>query len=277
MQVKAYANEKGISIIGDIPVYVGVDSADTWAHREIFLLGTDGYPLAGAGVPPDYFSEDGQHWGNPLYDWDYLQAHEYEWWLARILHAMDRYDYIRLDHFRSFSAFFAIPAGKTPRDGWWIPGAGKEFFSFLEGRLGRLPFIAEDLGFLDAQVHDLIKLSGYPGMLVYQLSAGEMENLPDAQAKRRVFYSGTHDNQTLAGWCKDSGCEKTPDEIVETLYESKAAWVIIQLQDMLGIDDAGRMNVPGKAEGNWAWRVEEKALTPKRAAWLKALASKAGR
>ncbi len=277
MQVKAYANEKGISIIGDIPVYVGVDSADTWAHREIFLLGTDGYPLAGAGVPPDYFSEDGQHWGNPLYDWDYLQAHEYGWWLARILHAMDRYDYIRLDHFRSFSAFFAVPAGKTPHDGWWIPGAGKEFFSFLEGRLGRLPFIAEDLGFLDAQVHDLIKLLGYPGMLVYQLSADEMENLPDAEAKWRVFYSGTHDNQTLAGWCKDSGCEKTPDEIIETLYESKAAWVIIQLQDMLGIDDAGRMNVPGKAEGNWAWRAEEKALTPKRAAWLKALASKAGR
>lgn len=277
LQVKEYANEKGISIIGDIPVYVGVDSADTWAHREIFLLGADGYPLAGAGVPPDYFSEEGQHWGNPLYDWDYLKSHGYEWWLARISGAMERYDYIRLDHFRSFSAFFAVPAGKTPHDGWWIPGAGKEFFSFLEERLGSLPFIAEDLGFLDAQVHNLIKLSGYPGMLVYQLSADEMESLPDAEAKRRVFYSGTHDNQTLAGWCKDSGCEKTPDEIIETLYESNAAWVIIQLQDMLGIDDAGRMNVPGKAEGNWTWRAEEKELTQGRAAHLKALALKSGR
>ena len=277
LQVKDYANGKGISIIGDIPVYVGVDSADTWAHREIFLLGTDGYPLAGAGVPPDYFSEDGQHWGNPLYDWDYLKAHGYEWWLMRISSAMEYYDYIRLDHFRSFSAFFAVPAGKTPRDGWWIPGAGKEFFSFLEERLGRLPFIAEDLGFLDAQVHNLIKLSGYPGMLVYQLSADEMENLSSAEAKRRVFYTGTHDNQTLAGWCKDSGVPKTPDEIIEKLYESEAAWVIIQLQDLLGIDDTGRMNVPGKAEGNWTWRAEAKELAAGKAEWLKKLSSKTGR
>lgn len=276
-QVKAYANSKDISIIGDISIYVGVDSADTWAHREAFLLNSDGYPLAGAGVPPDYFSEDGQHWGNPLYDWDYLKNHEYSWWLERVSKSMREYDYIRLDHFRSFSAFFAIPDGKTPHDGWWIPGAGKEFFEFLQTRLGSIPFLAEDLGFLDAQVHNLIKHTGYPGMLVYQFSADEMDELTEEQAKRRIFYSGTHDNQTLAGWCKDSESEKTPDEIIETLYESDAPWVIIQLQDMLGIDDTGRMNVPGQIEGNWKWRANAKDMTSALAAGLKKLALRTGR
>lgn len=273
-EVKAYANSKGISVIGDIPIYAAVDSADTWAHRDVFLLGEDGYPLVGAGVPPDYFSEDGQHWGNPLYDWASLKASDYEWWLKRVERAMEQYDYIRLDHFRSFAAFFAIPRGGKPRDGWWLPGVGKEFFDFLEARLGRVPFLAEDLGTLDNQVHDLLKLTGCPGMLVYQFSADEIKALDDDKPATKILYSGTHDNQTLVGWIKESisknsdridgdiGVTDTDDAaivdkvdaIITELYNSKSPWVILPLQDILGLDDDSRMNIPGLAEGNWQWR-----------------------
>lgn len=285
--VKEYANNKGIAVIGDIPIYAAVDSVDTWAHRDVFLLGEDGYPLVGAGVPPDYFSEDGQHWGNPLYDWDALKANDYEWWLKRVERAMSQYDYIRLDHFRSFAAFFAIPRGGKPRDGWWLPGAGKGFFEFLEGRLGQVPFLAEDLGTLDNQVYDLLKLAGCPGMLVYQFSADEIAALGqysdacdsiDAQfikAKTKILYSGTHDNQTLAGWITENhaACEATEadgettdirqqirdqvDQIIAELYSSNSPWVIIPLQDILGLGDESRMNIPGLAEGNWTWRAPE--------------------
>lgn len=318
-QVKDYANSRGISVIGDLPIYAAMDSADTWANRSAFLLDERGYPLAGAGVPPDYFSEEGQNWGNPLYDWDWMRKNGYIWWLERISCAIKRFDYVRLDHFRSFSAFYAIPAGKRARDGWWLPGPGKEFFDFLTEKLGRLPLIAEDLGFLDAQVHNLLKQTGYPGMLVYQLSADEMEHLPEAEAAKRIFYSGTHDNQTLAGWCKeafpgssawqqgavsapgsslesDHMCGPMPDrrqpkqeqgseaeralkpaEIIRFLYQSPSPWVILPLQDLLGLGDESRMNVPGQAEGNWTWKAEANQLTPQLAAEMKDLTAKSGR
>ncbi|MCI8645935.1 MAG: 4-alpha-glucanotransferase [Firmicutes bacterium] len=277
-QVKRYANSKGISIIGDVPIYAAVDSADTWAHPEAFLLGEDGWPLAGSGVPPDYFSEDGQNWGNPVYDWDALKADGYRWWMERISHAMARFDYVRLDHFRSFSAFYAIPAGKTARDGWWLPGPGKEFFDYVSQKLGQLPFLAEDLGFLDAQVYNLIKLTGYPGMLVYQLSADEIEHISDERAAGRVFYPGTHDNQTLAGWCQDTGAgSEEPEAIIRRLYQSKAPWVIVPLQDFLGLGDESRMNTPGQAEGNWTWKVDAGLLTQEVAAHMKELAAQSGR
>ena len=256
-EVKAYANSKSVSVIGDIPIYAAVDSADTWAHRDVFLLGEDGYPLVGAGVPPDYFSEDGQHWGNPLYDWASLKASDYEWWLKRVERAMEQYDYIRLDHFRSFAAFFAIPRGGKPRDGWWLPGVGKEFFDFLEARLGRMPFLAEDLGTLDNQVHDLLKLTGCPGMLVYQFSADEIAALDDDKAATKILYSGTHDNQTLVGWIEENDITETSDQIIEELYNSRSPWVILPLQDILGLGDESRMNIPGLAEGNWQWRAPE--------------------
>lgn len=312
-QVKDYANSRGISIIGDLPIYAAMDSADTWANRRAFLLDEKGYPIAGAGVPPDYFSEDGQNWGNPLYDWDWMRENGYTWWLERISCAIERFDYVRLDHFRSFSAFYAIPAGESAKNGWWLPGPGKEFFDFLTEKLGRLPLIAEDLGFLDAQVHNLLKQTGYPGMLVYQLSADEMEHLPEAEAAKRIFYSGTHDNQTLAGWCKDAfpgssawqqgtvsapgpngpddmqqhaqrpeeGTEleknSKPDEIIRFLYKSPSPWVILPLQDLLGLGDESRMNVPGQAEGNWTWKADAKELTSRLAAQMKDLAAKSGR
>lgn len=282
-QVKDYANSRGISIIGDLPIYAAMDSADTWAHPEAFLLGEDGWPLAGAGVPPDYFNENGQNWGNPLYDWDTMKKDGYRWWLERISRAMDRFDYVRLDHFRSFSAFYAIPAGDTAKNGWWLPGPGKEFFDFLTEKLGELPLLAEDLGLLDAQVYDLLKLTGYPGMLVYQFSAEEMTNISEEKAANRIFYSGTHDNQTLAGWCRDvypqdseNSAEK-PGAIIETLYRSPAPWVIIPLQDFLGLGDESRMNIPGQAEGNWTWKAQANLLTPNLAAQMKNLAAQSGR
>ncbi|MCB6993378.1 4-alpha-glucanotransferase [bacterium 210820-DFI.6.37] len=268
-KIRMYAKGKGISIIGDLPVYAGTDSADTWAHREVFLLDKYGYPLAGAGVPPDSFNAKGQNWGNPLYDWDELKKTGYDWWVKRMSRAMERFDYIRLDHFRGFSAFYAVPQGKEPCGGWWLPGPGKDFFGALAEKLGPLPLLAEDLGLLDPQVHNLLKLTGCPGMLVYQFSAGEMETMEEPY---KVFYSGTHDNQTLAGWCRDCGV-KDPQRIIETLYESPAPWVIIPLQDHLGLGDECRMNIPGQAEGNWTWRADDSQLTPELAARLKKLAS----
>ncbi len=276
-EVKAYANSKGISVIGDIPIYAAVDSADTWAHRDVFLLGEDGYPLVGAGVPPDYFSEDGQHWGNPLYDWDKLKANDYEWWLKRVERAMDMYDYIRLDHFRSFAAFFAVPRGGKPRDGWWLPGVGKEFFDFLESRLGPVPFLAEDLGTLDNQVHDLLKLTGCPGMLVYQFSADEIAAMDDEIAETKILYSGTHDNQTLTGWIAENSIAKTVDEIIAELYQTQSPWVILPLQDILGLGDESRMNIPGLAEGNWTWRAPEGWMSSELCEKMKKLVDEAGR
>lgn len=269
-ELHAYANEKGISVIGDLPLYPGVDSADTWAHPECFLLDEDGVPLAGAGVPPDYFNEEGQHWGNPLYDWDSMKKTGYAWWRERLAHSMRYYDYIRIDHFRAFSAYYAVPHGKTPKEGFWMPGPGKEFFESMTNKLGTLPLLAEDLGLLDAQVYSLLIQTGFPGMQVYQFTAREMEKMPPEKAAQRLFYTGTHDNQTLAGWCKD---EQDPDEIIQKLYMSPGAWVITPLQDMLGLGDDCRMNIPGKPEGNWRWRFSEKQLTPGLATRFERLAS----
>lgn len=277
-QVKDYANSRGISIIGDLPLYAGTDSADTWAHPEVFLLGQDGYPLAGAGVPPDYFNEDGQNWGNPLYDWDALKKADYTWWEARISRAMRHFDYIRLDHFRSFSSLYAIPRGKIAKEGCWLPGVGKEFFERLTQKLGPMPLLAEDLGLLDNGVRNLLKITGCPGMLVYQFSAEDMEALPDKIAAEKIFYTGTHDNQTLAAWCKENTMPiADTDVIIKKLYQSSGAWVITPLQDLLGLGDESRMNVPGKAEGNWSWRASASQLTPGLSSKLKQWTLKARR
>ncbi|MCQ4638313.1 4-alpha-glucanotransferase [Anaerovorax odorimutans] len=276
--IKRYANDKGISIIGDLPLYTGLDSADTWAHPELFLLGDDGLPLAGAGVPADYFSENGQNWGNPLYDWDTMKKDGYAWWQQRISQAMKRFDYLRLDHFRGFSSFYAIPRGKTAKEGLWLPGPGKEFFDVLTEKLGPLPILAEDLGLLDSQARNLAALCGYPGMLVYQFSRDEMARLTEQEAAAKVFYTGTHDNQTLEGWRKENATQpRGSDAIIESLYKSSGAWVITPLQDLLGLGDESRMNVPGWAEGNWTWRAEPEQLTRELASKVRKWASDSGR
>lgn len=258
--VREYANSRGVRIIGDLPVYTAADSADTWAHRDLFLLDADGRPLAGAGVPPDYFSAEGQNWGNPLYDWDAMRSDGYRWWLRRLQLALADHDYLRLDHFRSFAAFYAVPRGDAPRDGYWLKGPGREFFRFIESRLGRLPLVAEDLGTLDEDVYTLLRLTGYPGMAVWQFATGqELQGENAAWLDGRVLYSGTHDNQTLAGWLADSGSREPMREAAEVmarLYESAAPWVIVPLQDILGLGDEARMNVPGIPDGNWHWRAD---------------------
>lgn len=273
--LRAYANERGIRIIGDLPIYVAPDSADTWAHRRDFLLNEKGYRKARAGVPPDYFTPDGQDWGNPLYDWAAMEQDGYTWWIERLKTCRERYDYVRLDHFRSFSAYYAIPAEKSAKEGDWQPGAGMRFFRAVREALGDVGIIAEDLGALDAGVYNLLQRSGFPGMSVWQFNAFEMMEMDEEEMARRIFYSGTHDNQTLPGWCADTFPEEDArdksDEIIGTIFESGAPWAIIQLQDMLGLGDEARLNVPGTPDGNWHWTADEELLTTEIAAKYKTL------
>ena len=297
-ELKEYANSKGISLIGDLPIYAAPESADLKAHPECFQLDKDGHLINVGGVPPDYFSETGQYWSNPLYNWKNMEKDQYEWWYQRIRLALHYFDYIRLDHFRSFSEYFAIPEGQLPKEGFWQHGPGMNFFETIKKRLqkempglGRtnettsseftLPIIAEDLGLLDSDVFNLLKLTGFPGMNIWQFSADEMRAMDEAQIRSRIFYSGTHDNQTLVGWYQsqlgDEGADNanTSAETTETnseavaskkeeakrlaketmkeLLESKAPWVIFQLQDILLLDDDARINVPGTVGENWSW------------------------
>ena len=279
--LRAYARERGIAIVGDLPIYVAPDSADTWAHREMFLLDAHGRLRARAGVPPDYFTPDGHDWGNPLYDWAAMRRDGYRWWIERLRTCAARYDTVRLDHFRSFAAYYAIPAGVSAREGEWQPGEGLRFFDAVRRELGNIGIIAEDLGALDTAVYNLLKLTGFPGMNVWQFSAEEMQAMTPEACQNRIFYSGTHDNQTLPGWCAAQDPDADPvaasDAIIETLYESAAPWVILQLQDMLALGDEARFNVPGTPDGNWRWRVDAALLTDEVAARYRDLAEKTGR
>ncbi len=263
--VKKYAESRQIRIIGDLPIYAAPDSAEVWAHRDLFMLDENGRTSLHAGVPPDYFSREGQDWGNPLYHWDQAKEEVYLFWENRLRRAMQNYDTVRLDHFRSFSAFFAIPDGSSPIDGYWISAPGIDFFTEMRSRLDSLHLIAEDLGVLDTGVCNLLKLSGLPGMNVWQFSADEMESMPEEESAHRIFYSGTHDNQTLVGWCSDNFSNEDPvlkaDEIIKKLYDSAAPWVIIPLQDILLLGDDARMNTPGTIEGNWKWHAERSLFT----------------
>ncbi len=273
-RVRDYAHDRGISIVGDLPVYAAPDSADTWAHRELFQLDENGFCRMRAGVPPDYFSPEGQDWGNPLYDWDAMRRDGFRWWIERLRLCKSRYDYVRLDHFRSFSAYFAIPAGRAAKEGTWQPGAGMEFFRALRRELGDVGIIAEDLGALDAGVKDLLRQTGFPGMDVWQFTSEEMMSMTPEEAENRVFYSGTHDNQTLLGWC---GSRREAERIIHDLYMSSAPWVILQLQDMLSLGDEARINTPGTAEGNWTWRADAAMLSEETAARYRELAQEAER
>ena len=258
-RLKKYANSKGVKIIGDMPAFVSANSADTAEYRKFFRIDSDGHLRCHAGVPPDYFAIDGQDWGNPLYDWKKMKEDGYSWWTGRFRQCFERYDYVRLDHFRSFSEYYAIPEGELPVNGTWQPGPGLDFFDRIKENLGEqgcLRILAEDLGQLDAGVYNLLKLSGFPGMNVYQFSADEMMNMSDNEMSRRVFYTGTHDNQTLLGWCRDSGKDVGDAlAIIRRLYECDAPWVILQIQDMFMLGDEARLNVPGVPDGNWKWKI----------------------
>ena len=280
-KIKAYANEKGIEIIGDIPIYLDPESSDVKAHPEYFQLDPETHaPTAVAGVPPDYFAEDGQLWGNPLYDWDRMKKDGYRWWKARIRHQLTLFDGIRIDHFRGFSAYWSVPAdAETAKEGKWVTGPGREFVEELKKIAGKKLIIAEDLGDIDEDVVKLLKDTGLPGMRVFQFAflSDDNPHLPHYYPENVVAYSGTHDNNTLLGYIFDLSEEdrrKMLDYIgfngvdgkyacpyvIKTLMRSAAERVIFPVQDLLEYGMDTRMNTPGVADGNWAIRFTKEQL-----------------
>ncbi len=274
-RLRAYANERGIKIVGDLPIYVPLDSADVWSAPQEFQLDGERRPRCVAGVPPDYFTADGQLWGNPIYDWDYMKQTGYAWWMRRMRSACTLFDSVRIDHFRGLSSYWSVAAdAATARNGEWIPGPGKDFVNLLKADFPSFEIIAEDLGFLTEDVHTLLAESGFPGMKVLQFAfdAREPSNyLPHTYDSHCVCYAGTHDNTTVAGWFS----EANPDDVAFAqrylgLNESEgyvwgvlrggagsvAELFIAQMQDYLGLDSGGRMNTPGTLGGNnWRWRL----------------------
>ena len=292
-KLKAYANANNVQILGDIPIYVSADSADAWAGRELFETDAEGRPRRVAGCPPDYFAEDGQLWGNPLYDWEYHRRTGYAWWISRVRHALSIYDILRIDHFRGFDTYWAIPAGETTaRNGRWEQGPRMELFRALHNALGSLPIVAEDLGEMFDSVRELLAESGFPGMKVLQFAfTGEDSvDLPHNYPRNCVAYPGTHDNNTLAGWFGGeltaaqrrqatdyfalTGREGTVRGLLRGVLASAAALAIIPLADWLEEPAASRMNTPGKASDNWQWRADAKKLTPALAGEIRELSER---
>lgn len=279
--LKVYANQKGIDIIGDIPIFVAYDSADVWANRDLFLLNDAGTPLAVAGVPPDYFSEDGQLWGNPLFNWKVHKKTHFTWWKQRITVALENQDYIRVDHFRGFESYWAVPFGEmTARNGEWQKGMGRELFTELHKTYGsELPILAEDLGFITKEVQELRDDFGLPGMKILQFAFDARESgkgldvqnafLPHNFNPHSVVYTGTHDNDTMAGWLNKASdaerafvdrylggnIENRVKALIREAFKSVAAFAIIPMQDVLLLDSSARMNTPSTASGNWTWRM----------------------
>jgi 4-alpha-glucanotransferase len=281
-RLKSTANEKGIRIIGDLPIYIAEDSADVWANPSLFRLGDDYHPEQVSGCPPDDFSETGQLWGNPIYDWDRMAQDGYAWWIKRFKHSFDCFDKVRIDHFRGFESYWSIPYGsETAETGAWIKGPGKAFFEHIFAVLGPLDIIAEDLGILTDEVVQLRKDLAFPGMkiLLFAFSVDfESTYLPHHYTAEDVVYTGTHDNHTVMGWYKSapkaerrfakdylklSRSEGIHWGFIRALMCSSAGLVIVPLQDYLGLDDAARMNYPSTLGGNWQFRISEKVLTKK--------------
>lgn len=273
-RLKNYVNQLGIGIIGDVPIYVALDSADCWANSRHFMLDKTFVPTDVAGVPPDYFSPTGQLWGNPLYNWEIHASENYAWWAERLQCAQKLYDVVRIDHFRGFESFWAVPFGETTAEnGRWLPAPGMDFVNAVKRRLPGLSFIAEDLGFLTPEVHELVKNSGFPGMSILQFGFNPDANsdyLPHRVAENRVYYTGTHDNAPIMQWFAEaSESERRFAEQYLALNAaeginwgmirggmcSPAGIFIAQMQDVLGLSAEGRVNTPGVAAGNWQWRM----------------------
>lgn len=312
--LKKYANDKGIKIIGDIPIFVAADSADVWANQEYFQLDKDGKPLCVAGVPPDYFCSDGQLWGNPLYDWQKMKDSGYKWWILRIKRVLELTDIIRIDHFRGFEAYWSVPYGqKTAINGQWIKGPGIDLFKAIKRKLNNISVIAEDLGVITQEVKDLRDNCDFPGMKVLQFafSVDEANNngmvnyfLPHMyETNNCIIYTGTHDNQTLQDWLETSDfkqqelvanyfyAEELTKEKIQTVIKngslrklmiksviaSNARFAVIPLQDILGVGKEGRMNTPSTTGINWAWRMNKNVLKDKDAQMLAFLSKMYGR
>ncbi len=278
--LKEYANDNNIKIIGDIPIYVAEDSSDAWANPEIFMLDEKRIPIKVSGCPPDAFSDDGQLWGNPLYDWEALKKENFKWWINRIKGAAKLYDIVRVDHFRAFASFYAINYGaKNARVGEWKKAYGSELFKLVKEQLANVDIIAEDLGFLTEDVYELMEEVGFPGMkiLLFAFGAdGDSEFIPYKINENSIAYIGTHDNDTFIGWWENADIKEkklatrymnlTEEEglnwgIIRTLYGTKAKSTIIQLQDILGLDNSSRMNLPSTIGTNWRWRVKKEYFT----------------
>ncbi|MBN1285452.1 MAG: 4-alpha-glucanotransferase [Anaerolineae bacterium] len=279
-EIKAYANARGVRLFGDIPIFVAHDSADVWANRDEYYLDEKGQPTVIAGVPPDYFSPTGQRWGNPLYRWDVLKARGYSWWIDRIRATLGLVDYVRIDHFRGFNAYWEIPASEeTAINGQWVPGPGMDFFRVVQEKLGELPIIAEDLGIITEGVEKLRDAFNLPGMKVLQFAWGnDPKNpfLPHNHVPNSVVYSGTHDNNTTLGWWNHEADDRMRGFLSEYLGQEvrDPVWTLVQvgmrscahtfimpLQDVLGLDAAARMNTPGRPSGNWTWRFTPEMLS----------------
>ena len=290
--LKAYANKKGIQIVGDIPIYVAFDSADTWSGAELFQLNEEGYPIGVAGCPPDVFSATGQLWGNPLYDWKYHKETDFAWWTRRMEHCLKLYDVIRIDHFRGFDEYYFIPYGDpTAENGHWEPGPGYALFEALKRKLGKMNIIAEDLGFLTPSVLKLVKKTGYPGMKVLQFAfGGDCENayLPHNHVKNSIVYTGTHDNDTCIGWYESEnrntkkyvreylGLKNGKDihlAMVRAALASVCDTAVIPMQDYLGLGHETRINMPSTlGGGNWCFRILPGELSEDLAKKMKKLA-----
>lgn len=272
--LKDYANKNGVQIIGDIPIYVSLDSADVWANSKFFDLNDDLIPKEVAGCPPDDFAENGQLWGNPLYNWSVLKQEKYAWWIKRLECSLQIYDVLRIDHFRGFDSYYCIPYGaNTAKKGVWKKGPGIDFFNEIEKVLGKLPIIAEDLGFLTESVYNLLKKSTFPGMKVLQFAydSRDDEVVHFEEDENKVVYTGTHDNDTILGWTKGANerdvkyamkllCAKNSNELVTKMMEKamsdKANTCILTMQDLLMLDGSARMNIPSTLGGNWCWRMK---------------------
>ena len=295
-KLKSYANSKGIEIVGDLPIYVAFDSADTWACPELFQLDENLMPIGVAGCPPDAFSATGQLWGNPLYRWDYHKENDYEWWMRRFAYSFTLYDIVRIDHFRGFDEYYAIPYGdKTAEYGKWEEGPGYDLFRVMKNRLGKKQVIAEDLGFLTPSVLRLVKDTGYPGMKVLHFAfnaGGGSEYLPHNYVKNCVVYTGTHDNDTTLGWYRSMNRadrqftreylnirrgQELNWVLIRAALSSVADTAIIPMQDYLGLGSEARINMPSTLGDNWKWRMYEEEASEELAMKIRAMTRLYGR
>ena len=291
--LKAYAAKSGVRIIGDLPFYVSLDSADVWKSPDNFKLGNDMTPVLVAGVPPDVFSADGQLWGNPIYDWDYQKRTNYAWWRKRLEFSLNVYDVLRIDHFRAFADYYTIPYGsKTARSGSWEKGVGLPFWQLMESKIGRLRIIAEDLGEASPEVEKLVADTEFPNMKVLQFAFdSDLQNkfLPRNYNRNCVCYTGTHDNNTALGWFNNatpherdmfeklvqaSGISEPSYQLIWLAMRSRASTVIIPMQDWLCLDESGRMNMPGTKTENWKWRMNKDYKTDELVAIIKQLSNR---
>ena len=294
--LKKFANENDIKIIGDIPIYVAYDSVDVWSNPKNWKLDENLLPSVVAGVPPDAFSEDGQLWGNPIYRYDVMEQDNFSWWVARISHSLKLFDIVRIDHFRGFESYFEIPSyEQTAKNGYWVKGPDIKLFNSLKEQLGEINVIAEDLGFLTDAVYQLLNETKYPGMKVLQFAFYENSDslyLPHNHIKNSVVYTGTHDNMTTKEWFnslpeKDKkycmeylGFAKEQQacmQIIKSALSSVADYAIIPIQDYLELEKEARLNTPGKSQGNWQWRLKPRMLTDKLAKKMAELAKMYGR